>query len=264
MNPGMEALLLPFASIGGTGLVIGGLVFLRVGAAMMALPGLGEQMIPVRVRLALALVLTITLAPLVAPQLLAALEEGKGPGRLLLSEVVVGLALGLGLRVCLAILQIAAAKAAQATSLAQLLGPGAAPDPMPAIGGVLMTGGLALAFAAGLHVQIIAALAESYRVLPPGVLAGGADLAAWGTQGVARAFALAFALAAPFLVFALLYNAALGAINRAMPQLMVALVGAPALTAGGLALLALAAPRLLQTWHEILAARLADPFGPLP
>ncbi|MFC3118840.1 flagellar biosynthetic protein FliR [Jhaorihella thermophila] len=38
---------------------------------------------------------------------------------------------------------------------------------------------------------------------------------------------LPFSLSAPFVIASLLYNLTLGAINRAMPQLMVTLVGAP-------------------------------------
>ena len=56
-----------------------------------------------------------------------------------------------------------------------------------------------------------------------------------------RTFALAFSLAAPFVTAALLYNIALGVINRAMPQLSVTFIGAPALTAGGLLLILVAA-----------------------
>ena len=42
-------------------------VFLRVGAMMAVLPGLGEQTVPVRVRLALGLVLTVTILPRPGP-----------------------------------------------------------------------------------------------------------------------------------------------------------------------------------------------------
>jgi flagellar biosynthetic protein FliR len=62
-------------------------------------------------------------------------------------------------------------------------------------------------------------------------------------------------------IASLLYNLALGAINRAMPQLMVSFVGAPALTLGGLALLALAAPILLSFWSDAVERALFQPFA---
>ncbi|MEJ2037160.1 MAG: flagellar biosynthetic protein FliR, partial [Maritimibacter sp.] len=50
-------------------------------------------------------------------------------------------------------------------------------------------------------------------------------------------------------------------INRAMPQLMVAFVGAPAITAGGLILMFLSTPILLNIWGQGLIMFLNNPFG---
>ena len=57
------------------------------------------------------------------------------------------------------------------------------------------------------------------------------------------------------------YNVALGAINRAMPQLMVAFIGAPAITAAGLLILLLASPVILHFWGVRLDLALADPLA---
>ena len=46
-----------------------GLVFARVGALVMLLPGIGEQGVPPRVRLGLALIFALTLFPVVSPTL---------------------------------------------------------------------------------------------------------------------------------------------------------------------------------------------------
>ena len=46
-----------------------------------------------------------------------------------------------------------------------------------------------------------------------------------------------------------------------MPQLMVAFVGAPAITAAGLILLFLTAPILLSVWIRALDLFLGNPFG---
>ena len=57
------------------------------------------------------------------------------------------------------------------------------------------------------------------------------------------------------------YNVALGAINRAMPQMMVAFVGAPAITAAGLLILMLSAPVILHFWGVRLDRLIADPLA---
>lgn len=236
------------------------LVFVRVGAVMAVLPGFGEASVPMRVRLVLAVGFTAIVFPAVGPEAAATVRLGLGA---VLIEAAAGLALGIGFRLLVIALQIAGTIAAQSTSLAQLTG-GAAPEPLPAIGHLLNMAGLAVAVAAGLHVQVAQALILSYDVLPAGALPAAEEVAQWGLGGVARAFALALQLAAPFVVAALLYNLALGAINRAMPQLMVAFVGAPALTFGGLALLLLTAPGAIMLWQGALGTFAGAPFGAIP
>lgn len=237
------------------------LAFVRIGAVVALMPGLGDPAVPQRIKLALVVALTVVVAPLLADRLA---EGGATPGLLLLGgEVLAGLLLGIGLRLFLIALQTAAAMIAQATTLSQLFA-GAAPEPQPAIGNLLTVAALALAMAAGLHVQAAELVLTSYDLLPVGVHHSAAAAADWGLALIGRTFSLAFSLAAPFVIASLIYNLALGAINRAMPTLMVSMVGAPALTLGGLALLAVATPVLLAAWLDAFAAHLDQPFAVIP
>ena len=147
---------------------------------------------------------------------------------------------GLAIRLMVLALQLAGSIAAQSTALAQIFGAGATPDPMPAIGNILMLAGVTLAVPADLHVKAALAMARSYEILPIGRRDAGGRRRRLGRRAGREAFALGFSLAAPFVIAAFAYNLALGAINRAMPQLMVAFIGAPAITAGGILLLMLA------------------------
>jgi len=232
------------------------LVFLRVGAVMAVLPAFGEQSVPQRVRLVLTLAFTAVVTPAVAHDITASADGLALP---MAVEVVAGLAIGIALRLLVMALQMAGTIAAQATSLSQVFG-GMTPDPQPAIGHVLMVSGLALAVWSGLHVRVAELLILSYAILPPGQLPLAGDLAQWGQHQVIKAFALAFTLAAPFVIASVIYNLALGVINRAMPQLMVSFVGAPALSLGGLALFALVAPLALGVWVQALGEFLDTPF----
>jgi flagellar biosynthetic protein FliR len=232
-------------------------VFLRVGAMMALLPAFGEIAVPQRIKLVLALSFTAIVAPAVAADV--------APYRGLLAlpmatEVAAGLILGIGLRLLVWALQIAGAIAAQATSLSQLFATAGA-EPQAAISQLFVITGLALAVAAGLHVKAAELLILSYDILPAGRMPNGTDLAEWGVARVAHAFSLGFVLAAPFTIAALVYNLALGVINRAMPQLMVSFVGAPALTLGGLVLLAVAGPTALAVWLGAFDTFFRSPFG---
>lgn len=230
----------------------GVLAFLRCGAAMALAPAFGEQVIPMRIRLALSLALTLAVAPAIAAPV--------APGAIaLMAEALNGLLLGAGFRLFVLALQTAGMIAAQAVSMSHLFASAGA-EPQSAFSAILVLAGLSLACATGLHVKLVEALIASHAVLPQGQFPNAEALTGWGVAGVSRCFALAFALAAPFVIAATLYNFALGAINRAMPTLMVVLVGAPALTFGGLTLLALTAPMMLQLWLGAFDRFLADPF----
>lgn len=235
------------------------LVFFRVGAAMALLPAFGEQSVPQRVRLVLALAFTLVVAPAAGP--IPAPDIGFVGA--LFCETVIGLALGIALRLFVIALQIAGSIAGHATSLAQLFG-GTGPEPQPAISNLLVMAGLSLAVALGLHVQIAQALVQSYDLFPAGRLPNSDDMTRWGVQQIGHAFSQGFVLAAPFTIAAFLYNVALGVINKALPALMVSFVGAPALAGGGLVLIALIAPLILTVWLTNLQGFLAQPFGGAP
>lgn len=233
------------------------LIFLRVGAAMATLPAFGEQSVPRRIKLVLTVVFTAAIAPAVLPGLRGvALVDGFAP------EVLIGLLMGLVVRFFVLALMMAGTIAANATSLSQLFPSGA--EPQPAISKLLVMGGLALAVQSDLHLRLVSFLMLSYDLLPGGSWPGTGLVADWGVAQVGRSFSLAFMIAMPFVIASLLYNVALGVINKAMPQLMVSLVGAPALSLGGLVLLALVTPLALAVWLQAFNAFLAMPTGAIP
>jgi len=235
-------------------------VFLRVGALVSLVPAFGEQSVPMRIKLGIAVAFTVVILP--ATPDVPMVEDSKSVVSFILSETLTGLFLGLMLRLFVLALQVAGSIAAQSTSLSQLFG-GAGTDPLPAMGHVLVIGGLALASIMGLHVQIAEFLINSYQLVPMGNVIPANLLTQAGVTEISRAFALGFTLAAPFVIASFIYNVTLGVINKAMPQLMVAFVGAPAITAGGLILLMLAAPLMLSIWVESMALFIINPFrGP--
>lgn len=241
-------------------LMIGFLVFLRVGAMMAVLPAFGERSIPQRVRLALALCFAIVVTPAVAEDLMPYAVEQGIMSRALATEVLAGLAVGMVLRIFVIILEMAGAIIAMSTSLSQMFGGGAV-DAQPVVGHLLLVGGLALAAMLDLHVRVVEILIMSYKFIPVGTFIGAGELSEWGLEHIRSGFSMAFSLSAPFVIASLVYNVALGVINRAMPQLMVAMVGAPAITLGGMVLMFITLPLLLQIWRKGFDLLLFNPFG---
>ena len=137
-------------------------------------------------------------------------------------------------------------------------------EPQPVVGNFLTLAALAVAVSAGLHLRAAELLILSYDLLPPDQGLPAPDLAQWGIAQVTRMFTLGIALSAPFVIASFLYNVAIGIINRAMPQLMVSFIGAPAMNAGALVLIALAVPYGVWLWHGAMTAFLVAPFGAGP
>src|ERR1700752_44766 len=204
------------------------LVFARIGAMVMLLPGLGESNIPVRVKLAIAVMLTFIILPLHRNAYTIDLQSMAALLVLMLREIVIGIVLGATARVTLSALQVAGSVIAQQMGLGFVT----SVDPTQGqqgllIGNFLTILGLTLLFATDSHHLVIAALNESYRIFSPGEIMPSGDVASLATRAFAAAFKIGMQLSAPFLVFGLVFNIGLGVLARLMPQMQVYFVGGP-------------------------------------
>ena len=204
------------------------LVFARIGTMLMLLPGLGEQNISARMRLTAALVLAAVLLPL--HRSAYHIDPGAlGPAIVMLvEEILIGAVLGLTARLTISALEVAG------SAIAQQLGLGfvTAVDPTQGeqgaiLGNFLTMLGITLIFATDMHHLVIAALNDSYTLFEPGEVPVAGDVAALVTHTVSGAFRIGIQLAAPFLVFGLLFNLGLGVLSRLMPQMQVFFVALP-------------------------------------
>ncbi|MEM9782781.1 MAG: flagellar biosynthetic protein FliR [Pseudomonadota bacterium] len=241
-------------------------VFARVGAALALVPGLGARSVPARVRIAAAVMLTALVLPVIGP--VVADRVPRTPDALagtVLAEVAAGLTIGLGFRALVFALQITGTVAAQSITLVHLFGTPIETAGEPSLATLLTLGGVALLLTIGLHVDLVAAIVTLYAVLPFALAPPPGDTAAFAAERAAGAFALGLGLAVPFVLVGFAYNLALGALSRAMPQLLVALVGVPALVGLGLVTLWLVLPEMMTRWLgiavEVMAAPLSAPLG---
>src|SRR5689334_21231395 len=204
------------------------LVFARIGAMVMLLPGFGEVNIPTRIKLSIALLLTLIILPLHRAAYQVDMTSLAPLLVLMLHEIVIGIVLGATARVTLAALQVAGSVIAQQLGLGFVT----AIDPTQGqqgllIGNFLTVLGLALLFATDSHHLVIAALNESYRIFSPGEFFPSGDVASLATRAFAASFKIGLQLSAPFLVFGLVFNIGLGVLARLMPQMQVYFVGVP-------------------------------------
>jgi flagellar biosynthesis protein FliR len=205
------------------------LVFARVGAMVMLLPGLGESNIPVRIKLSTALLLALIILPLHRADYHIDMGSTAALLVMMLYEILIGIVLGATARVTLAALQVAGAVIAQQLGLgfATSVDPTTQGQQGVLIGNFLTLLGVTMLFATDSHYLVISALNDSYAIFSPGELVPSGDVAALATRAFTAAFKIGMQLSAPFLVFGLVFNIGLGVLARLMPQMQVYFVGVP-------------------------------------
>ncbi len=204
------------------------LVLVRVGTALMIMPGFGEAYVLGRSRLLLAVLLGFTLTGPLSGQLPAMPAAPEALILLIGVEAALGLFIGLIARVIFAALHIAGTIIAYQSGLAAaaIFDPNeAGQGTLP--GNFLTTTGLVLLFALDAHHALLRGLAASYASWPPGQLLPVGDLADGLARLVQRSFATGVQIAAPMLVVGLLLQLLMGVLNRLMPSFQVFFVAMP-------------------------------------
>jgi flagellar biosynthetic protein FliR len=215
------------------------LLFARLGTLFLLMPGIGEQTVPVRVRLVMALATLLVVYPTVSgvlPQVPQSAVEVFG---LIIWEILIGLGLGLAVRFVLSVMQVAG------TTIAFQMGLGFAlnVDPSQGVQGVLLGNflgllGITLIFLSDLHHLALAGIVRSYDVFSVGSIIPIGDFTQYALMSAAKAFEVAIQISAPFMVFGLIFYLGLGILSRLMPQLQIFMIAMPVNILGGFILLA--------------------------
>lgn len=216
------------------------LVFARLGAILMLLPGLGETYVPPRIRLSLALLITLVVWPIAAPSLPALPASVGGMAGWVIREVVTGLMIGAILRAFMTAL----ATAGEVVSLQTTLSFAQSTNPLQAQPGSTLSAfltllGVTLLFATDTHHLFLAGLAGSYQLIAPIQPLVTPDFVTLAVRTLGDSFMLGIQLAAPVVVFAIIFNLASGLVGRVMPTFQVFFATAPLSILLGLSIFAL-------------------------
>ena len=218
----------------------GGLIFARIGAMILTLPGIGETYVPPRIRLSLALVISLCLWPVVGGSLPALPDSLGATVGWVIREVLTGLMIGAILR----IFTSALSTAGEIVSLQTTLSFAQTANPLmggqnTTIAAFLMLFGTVLVFATNTHHLFIAGLVGSYELIAPARPLVAADFTELAIRTVGDSFMLGIQLAAPVIVFALIFNLAAGLVGRVMPAFQIFFAAAPLSIILGLSIFAL-------------------------
>ena len=207
------------------------LVFARVGTMMMLMPALGERVVSARIRVIIAVFVALLTLPIVRASIVLPQGDMTPVIRMLITEMLVGLTLGLAARFLMATLQTAGVLISYQMGLSFTMAfdpTGGDRGQSAAIGNFLSLLGIALIFAAELHHVAILGIVDSYRTITPGSVPPSGDALELAVSVAASAFRTAVQISAPFLVFGFVFNLGLGILSRMMPQLQVFFLALPA------------------------------------
>jgi flagellar biosynthetic protein FliR len=230
---------------------VGGLVFARVGAMVMLMPGIGDTAVPQRIRLSFALLMAMILAPLVYKGVGAMPSTVGGLAGAVIHEILIGLMIGSVLKLFFTAMSTAGEVISMQTTLsfAQSVNPSMGQS-SSAVSTFLTMLGLTLIMATDLHHLFIGAIVKSYDIFPFTRAVPVNDAATLAVRTVADSFSLGVQLAAPVIVFSLVFNLAVGLVGRVMPAFQIFFVASPLSVILGLSLLALSLGGIAMVWTD--------------
>lgn len=233
------------------------ILFCRIGACIMLMPGFSSARIPARIRLFLAIGITLVLAPLLLSdvQNVVTATAPEELATIIVSEILTGAMIGISGQLFFMALETLS------TAVSMAIGYGPIPgtaieglEPQPALASLLTMSAVVLLFITGQYWEILRGLSASYSALPVAQLFS-AQLALTRITGVAAdAFLVALRIASPFIIYAVVVNFAIGLTNKLTPQIPVYFISLPFVIGGGLILLYFAGPEMLRLFLDGFAS----------
>tara|TARA_R110001592_G_scaffold363398_2_gene687966 strand:- start:37749 stop:38519 length:771 start_codon:yes stop_codon:yes gene_type:complete len=231
--------------------------FLRISGLFLAAPIFGAASFPVRARVLLAVLVVALIAPLLPPM---EQVDPVGAGGILLSaqQILIGVSMGFILQMTFGAVVIAG----QSLAMTMGLGFAMSVDPqngvqVPVLSQLYVILSTLIFLAIDAHLVLIQILADSFTLIPVGVLSvDGAflmNVVLWASQ----MFAGALLLALPALTAVLLINISFGVITRAAPQLNIFAVGFPVTIGVGFMFIFLSMPSMFSMLQEFFDNSLA-------
>jgi len=231
--------------------IIGGVLFvgLRIGGLFVFAPFLGSSSVPMRVKAALAVAMTALLYP--AHRAVLHLSSSTPWTRIVISEFIIGLLIGLSMNLIFDAVQFAGhiLGIQMGFSLVNVFDPQTQAD-TPVLAAFQQTIALLIFLRLDVHYWMLRAVARSYDYLPAGSAVLRGTLVEMSLHSAAAIWTAGLQLAAPALAATMLADLALALIGKASPHLPVLFIGLSIKSLLGLAVLitALAAwPRFFET-----------------
>lgn len=226
----------------------------RIGGFFITAPFWGHRTVPARIRVPAALALTLAVGPIIGGSMPEAPRSLLVVAAWGIHELIIGGLIGF----CFAVLFWGIRAAGDIIGLqmgfaiAVVIDPNS-PDQVSLIGEFKYVVALLLLLLLDGHHLMIAALIDTYRVIPVGGGAFHGDVLELVIRLSATFLTTAVKIGAPVIVTLLLTDVALGIVSRTVPQMNIFVVGFPLKIGVGLLVLAAALPLVAQAFSQSLS-----------
>ncbi len=226
--------------------------FCRIGGCFLVLPGFSSARVPQMVRLLIAIAVSFAILPLMWNDIYPKSRlAGSAYVSMIFIEVAIGVVLGLITRYYILGLQFAG------TVISMMIGFNAPPagdvledSAESQITNLLGFAALLVLFMLDFHHQVIVAIVDTYKVMPPGAGFDPQKALVTLTDTLSATFMVMLRLSSPFIIYSLLFNVAIGFINKLAPQMPIYFISTPYLLAGGLFLMFLGIAAMLSLFGD--------------
>jgi len=225
--------------------------YCRILALLAASPMFGARGVPNTLKVVIAFAMTVVVAPLL-PAMPAVSPTSAAGMLILVQQLMIGYGMGLIVRIAFS----AAEMGGHIMGLQMGLGFATFFDPqngtqVPLLGQFLGVMAMLLFLAFNGHLMVIAALVESFHVLPVGEFVAVNHWKALALAG-GQIFGWGLLISMPVLAAVMMANAALGVLTRAAPQLNIFAVGFPITLGLGFVVLAFSLPYFLPLFQSMI------------
>ncbi len=221
-------------------------IFLRIGSALMMMPGYSSSYVNIRLRLSFALIISIILIPFLNEYIPQPANNFTENIRMFITEICYGLFLGIIMQLLYFAINICGNFVGQASGFAnaQIF------DPTTQNQSIISETFLSLLaitviFITDLHHLMLDAVIDSYSIWPAGSNLPTDDMAKYLSTVMNDSFILGFKIGAPFVAFILIFYTGMGLLSRLMPQLNIFFLSLPLQIYLGLGLLLMTCPAMI-------------------
>jgi flagellar biosynthetic protein FliR len=212
------------------------LVFCRIGGCVLVMPGFSSARMPMVIRVFMAGALSLAVIPVLWDTVYPAVHTSSAIYiGFIFSESLIGVMYGMLARLYTLGLQFAASVLAMMVGYSQPSASDIFEDTAEsALSGFVTFAGMMILFMMDFHHIVFRALIDSYTSMPFGGIMEMRSTLISFTDTLSSTTYIMLRLSSPFLIFGLLFNIAIGFINKLAPQIPVYFISTPYLLLGGL------------------------------